>query len=303
MINKSIDIDLYTNDYVVYSHSRASDGQVFYIGMGSKRRPFSKKRGIRWQRYINKYGTYTVEIIKSNLSVYEALYLESFYIIKFGRKGFEDNGVLVNMKLSDIGVSGMRHTEESKRKISKAFAGANGVNTGRKATEANKLNMSLARRGKSWDDNMYMKMDEYFKKKGFGKYSNKKPKLKWWETRKIEIMKGNCFKCHFKVIHRFTKNGMRPAFYLTPRPPVTQERKDKIGNIHRNKIVSLETRQKMSNTRKEKTWNSTPVLDTKTGVSYKTATAASVAIGKGHGYVYACIKGHFNHAKYRFIYI
>ena len=42
---------------VVYVHKRKKDGQIFYVGMGSIKRPYDMiGRNSIWKRYVKKHG-------------------------------------------------------------------------------------------------------------------------------------------------------------------------------------------------------------------------------------------------------
>lgn len=105
--------------YVVYLHVKKDTRDVFYVGIGSKRRAYStEKRNIIWKNYYNKYGR-DVIIINYNLSYEDALQVESELIICFGRLGFEEKGVLTN-RVIKVGThfKGRKHSESTKNKMS-----------------------------------------------------------------------------------------------------------------------------------------------------------------------------------------
>jgi tetratricopeptide (TPR) repeat protein len=64
--------------YYVYAHT-TKDGQIFYIGKGTRDRAWKKDRDDFWHRYVNRYlgGEYGVVILHDNLSEQEALELEA----------------------------------------------------------------------------------------------------------------------------------------------------------------------------------------------------------------------------------
>lgn len=158
-----VELEDYKNDYVVYIHRNRMNKIPFYVGMGNKNRPYCfKSRGKIWHNYKNKYGNPIVEIYKTNLNIHEAFYLEAFLIRSFGRKRIEDNGILVNKRISDLGFSGFKHSEESKKKISNHFKGINGANTGRKHTKETRRNMSLAHKGKPQSEASKIGLKKYF---------------------------------------------------------------------------------------------------------------------------------------------
>jgi hypothetical protein len=81
---------------VVYLHRRNDDLSIFYVGMGSKTRAYSKRdRNRYWSNIVNKHG-YSVEIVDSNLSVKDAFEMEMFLISEIGRKDL-GTGRLVNL--------------------------------------------------------------------------------------------------------------------------------------------------------------------------------------------------------------
>lgn len=81
---------------VVYLHRRNDDLSIFYVGMGSKKRPYSKRdRNNYWNNVVKKHGYYT-EIVADNLSVEDAYELEMFLISELGRKDL-GTGRLVNL--------------------------------------------------------------------------------------------------------------------------------------------------------------------------------------------------------------
>jgi hypothetical protein len=102
----------------VYSHKNPQNNQVFYIGLGKDNRAWSKKRNKFWRDYVKKYGDPIVDIIKDNLSLEEACCLEKELIKKYGRRGYDDKGVLVNRSLGgDISAYGSKKSEEAKKLI------------------------------------------------------------------------------------------------------------------------------------------------------------------------------------------
>lgn len=81
-------------DKVVYFHRKATNGEIFYVGMGSPKRPYYKRRTDWWQNIVDKYG-YTIDIVHKGLTQEEAYELEIKYIAQFGRYDL-GTGSLVN---------------------------------------------------------------------------------------------------------------------------------------------------------------------------------------------------------------
>jgi hypothetical protein len=110
------------NKHYVYFHYNPINKNLFYVGVGYKKRAWSFKwgRSKHYLNYINKYGNPIVEIYKDNLTEYESYMLEEQLINKFGRQGIDKDGVLVNKnsggKTSAKGTK-QHITEEWKQKI------------------------------------------------------------------------------------------------------------------------------------------------------------------------------------------
>lgn len=115
------------NRFCLYFHINSFTEEVFYVGIGTGYRPYSKRnRNIHWIRTVNKFG-YIVKIIEENISAEEAKKGEIFFINYFGRRD-NKTGNLVNMTDGGDGISGCICTEETAKKISIA-------NTGKKQSE------------------------------------------------------------------------------------------------------------------------------------------------------------------------
>ena len=64
------------NDKVVYFHINPLKNEVFYVGIGSKARAYSKdSRNRFWKFLVSKYG-FIVNIVAENLSIEQAKQLE-----------------------------------------------------------------------------------------------------------------------------------------------------------------------------------------------------------------------------------
>lgn len=109
---------------IVYAHKNPLNNEIFYIGIGAEvNRAYNfNGRNNLWNRYVKKYGKPNVEILHDNLNPKIAYAWEIFYIKIFLKKS--DGGILTN--LSDGGEcssKGRKHSEETKRKLSKAKLG------------------------------------------------------------------------------------------------------------------------------------------------------------------------------------
>lgn len=110
-----------SNDKVVYRHSTPC-GKIFYIGMGSEGRAYTRhSRNVFWKRIKRKYGGFNVDILARDLSVEQAYELEELLISEYGRRD-NGTGILCNLDDGGAGVKGRRMQKKQKKKISKGFS-------------------------------------------------------------------------------------------------------------------------------------------------------------------------------------
>lgn len=165
MISTAIPV---SNNFYVYLHKRNDTGEVFYVGKGKGRRAYvSHGRSSLWTHIAKKHG-FTVEIVQSELTEAEAFAGEVEVIKRHaGLCNFTDGGE---------GISGYRHTEETRKVISSAHSGKKqdpivveartiklrgkkrspefsermvAILTGRTASPATRVKMSLAHTGQA----------------------------------------------------------------------------------------------------------------------------------------------------------
>lgn len=160
------------NVYYVYIHRRNDNNEVFYVGKGKKNRATSKSgRNSWWNNIVNKVG-YSVEFIEKGLSEDDAFDLE-IETIKFYR---ECGNALCNMTSGGEGMSGMRHTDTAKKKMSDARKGSH-------FTEEHKQNLSESHKRIITDERR-----EVLSKNRKGRLHSEETKAKYSETRKgVEI--------------------------------------------------------------------------------------------------------------------
>lgn len=144
---------------IVYRHLKPN-GETFYIGIGKlKRRPYSKaNRNQWWHNIVNKYG-YEVQVLKSDLTLEDACELEQMLIAYYGRKDL-GLGPLVNLTdggegvlglKGNIGNTGKKHSEETKKRISNAKLGSIPYNKGIPMTQAQKDKLKGPRNIIGWN--------------------------------------------------------------------------------------------------------------------------------------------------------
>lgn len=107
------------NPYYTYLHRKQSDNSVFYIGKGRGNRAHSRSgRSSKWKRCAEKHGI-VVEVLAGWPTEREALDHECFLIKCFREMGAD----LCNHTDGGEGVSGLKHSEASKRRMAQAKLG------------------------------------------------------------------------------------------------------------------------------------------------------------------------------------
>ncbi len=105
--------------YYLYCHRRKDDNSIFYIGKGSGKRAWTRQgRNIYWKRVAEKAG-FEVEILYHALQEEEAFILEKDFIRNLKEFGCK----LSNITDGGDGASGVKMSEETKLKLSKARTG------------------------------------------------------------------------------------------------------------------------------------------------------------------------------------
>jgi len=108
---------------VVYIHKRATDGKIFYVGIGKPERPYIiQKRNPIWHGVVLKYG-YKVEVIHEHLEAEDAARIEVELIAKYGRRDLK-KGYLTNLTDGGEGTTNPSPDSISKRveKTNKAIS-------------------------------------------------------------------------------------------------------------------------------------------------------------------------------------
>ena len=138
--------------FYVYEHIRKDNNTCFYVGKGTGNRAYNLDRGNFHNGVCEEYGC-RVKIIKDGLTEEEAFKLEreriEDYVITFGYgapiEGYDDYDhnlpYLTNFTWGGEGVSGRKHSEEEKQKMSKA-------KKGKKNSKEHNKNISKAKKGK-----------------------------------------------------------------------------------------------------------------------------------------------------------
>jgi hypothetical protein len=123
-------------DQCVYMHFTPNTNELFYIGMGLKRRARNiTDRNKYWKQIVVKHGLPNIVIIAEDLTVNQAAEIEKFWIKHHGLHR------LSNISPGGNRVLGFLHSDKTRMKMSKSA-------TGKKASLQARHNMRMARLGK-----------------------------------------------------------------------------------------------------------------------------------------------------------
>lgn len=127
--------------YCVYRHRRHDTNKIFYIGIGTIERAYKKskyQRNFFWVNITNK-TTYSVEILKENLTWDDAVELEILLIKEYGRKDL-GLGTLCNLTDGGEGTTGRILSENHIKRLRES-------STGKIPSKESEIKMSKAKKG------------------------------------------------------------------------------------------------------------------------------------------------------------
>lgn len=132
---------------IVYQHKRNDTGEIFYIGIGTRKDRANSKasRSDWWNAIESKYGR-TVEVLFEDVDIQQAKFIEKYLISYYGRKDSTTWGQLVNM--TDGADGCYNHSNEVRKKMGEKNIGRQSWNKGHKWSQEVKDKMSKAKLGK-----------------------------------------------------------------------------------------------------------------------------------------------------------
>ena len=230
-------------EFYVYEHIRLDNNTCFYVGKGKGDRIDELDRNKHHDNISNKHGHVAV-MIKDNLTEDEAFELEreriEYYVFTLGYgidiEGYENrenNEFLTNMTFGGEGVSGIKLSEEAKRKISEK-------NKGKKLSDETKRKMSKSFKGRKLSEETRKKMSE--SKKGNVPWNKGKQLSEEYKKKLSESHKGiQLSEEHKKNLSESLKGKHH-----------SEEAKLKISESLKGRHRSEEVKQKISESRKGK---------------------------------------------------
>lgn len=154
------------NSFYTYAYLR-ENGTPYYIGKGKGNRAFEKAG-----RKRNPPPRGRILFLKRNITEEEAIKHEVYMIAVLGRKD-EGEGILWNLTDGGDGISGYRHSEETRSRMSKAMRG-NTNPKGHKRSEETRRKISEAQTGKKLSEETRRKISEVQKGKKLPEETRKK---------------------------------------------------------------------------------------------------------------------------------
>lgn len=110
--------------HCVYRHIRPDTNEVFYVGMGKPKRPYTNTcRNRYWNNIVNlNKGNFKVDILANELTKEAAEEKEREFILIYGRI-VDGTGTLVNLHMGGDNHTGFKMPDITRERMSKAHKG------------------------------------------------------------------------------------------------------------------------------------------------------------------------------------
>lgn len=207
--------------FYVYQHIRLDENNIFYVGKGKNfRHSETSNRNKYWHNIVNKSG-FRYEIVFDKLDEELALLVEMELIDKYRKLNYK----LVNMTDGGEGVSGYKHTDETKKLLGE-------MNKHRDITDETRKKLSLIWKGKKRKPFT----EEHLKK--ISEAAKKQKRVCFSEETKQKISSSNKGKKRTQEQREKISEATKLA--------MNEEVKQKLSAAQKGKKRSEETKQKIS---------------------------------------------------------
>lgn len=124
-------------NHYVYLH-KTNDGEVFYVGKGLGKRAFNLAARSNYHKRISKKYGCNVHILRNGLTEDQANDLEKSLILEYKKLGL----CRANFTLGGEGRSGLKHSDETRLKMSRSQFGHPGYTKGMKMSKESSMKKS-----------------------------------------------------------------------------------------------------------------------------------------------------------------
>jgi hypothetical protein len=302
-LNKNITRKNQNNNFIVYIHIRPDIHEPFYVGKGVPGREIRTcGRNQHWKNIVNKNNSiFESKILFKGLNEGEALLKEREIELDLKNKGY----ILTNIIECGIkaGTTGMKHSEESKRKISEGLKGHISPNKGKKQSKetCDKKSKSMlgkkVRLGIKDSEETRKKKSEAFKKRNIDWESrNKKASEKLKGQKRSEETKEKISKSHIgKSKSKEHCNSISKGKLGKSLGPKSEEHKKKLSDSLKKREYKQEWKDKLSEVKKGK--GVKPILQfDKQGNFIKEWSSIKEALENVGGDIHGCLNGRIKYS-------
>ena len=301
-LNKNITRKKQNNNFIVYIHIRPDTNEPFYVGKGVPGREIRTcGRNQYWYNIVNKNnGIFESKILFEELSEEEALLKEREIELDLKNKGY----MLTNIIECGIkaGTTGMKHSEESKRKISEGLKGHTSPNKGKKMSQESCDKKSKSMMGKKVklgvkeSDETRKKKSDAFKGRIYSEESKQKKNEKLKGQKRTKETKQKMSKSHIgKSKSKEHCNNISKGKLGKSLGPKSEEHKKKLSDSLKGREYKDEWKLKLSESRKGV--GNKPILQyDKDGNFIKEFPSLKQALKEVGGNISGCLKGTIKYA-------